>query len=185
MGIQRIPVRQVAATSDDYVDFGHQMIGMMEPYSKEFIAQGGEITVDTGHLYVPNTDQLKVFVNGILQQPAEGYIEVNTSTIQFTEELMFSDFVVIRIEGAGAGTTFIPGDHIHIDMEIPVGAINDVNTLFYTSNIPLLRSTMLFINGILQSLNDDYTVDGRFITFIEAPWIGDKILISYRALPPH
>lgn len=64
--------------------------------------------------------------------------------------------------------------------EIPVGAIDGVNTNFTISHAPILETQNLYLNGIFQTEVSDYTLSGTTITFITAPQTGDELTISYQ-----
>ncbi|GMU99381.1 MAG: hypothetical protein AMXMBFR51_21160 [Ignavibacteriota bacterium] len=68
----------------------------------------------------------------------------------------------------------------YIINEIPSGAINGVNNNFTTSNTFAYTSVQVFKNGLLQRLEDDYTLSGSdTISFFEPPLPGDSIYVSY------
>jgi hypothetical protein len=69
---------------------------------------------------------------------------------------------------------------ISIDKEIPVGVINNVNKNFNLSFTPVLKSEHVYLNGLLQDADEDYTITGSTISFIDAPLVGMKIRCSYR-----
>lgn len=63
--------------------------------------------------------------------------------------------------------------------ETPSGAINGVNTVFTLQFAPSPpTSLVLTLNGLIQEqgANDDYTLSGNEITFIEPPPAGSRIL---------
>lgn len=66
------------------------------------------------------------------------------------------DVTISGGSGGGGGT---------LTSETPVGTVDGVNKTFTVSNIPV----QLFLNQGLQILNDDYTVSGLTITFVNAP----------------
>jgi hypothetical protein len=70
----------------------------------------------------------------------------------------------------------------HADREVPTGSVNGINRVFILTQTPELQSEHLFLNGILQDPGDDedYTISGRTITFIDAPLEGSRIRCSYR-----
>lgn len=70
---------------------------------------------------------------------------------------------------------------INIDKEVPQGLVDGTNKIFTINNIPILNSEHLFLNGLLQD-NDDYSISGNTITFVEAPYISSKIKCSYRTI---
>lgn len=68
-----------------------------------------------------------------------------------------------------------------VDKQVPVGAINGVNTVFTLTNIPTAGSDYVFLSGQLQAGSGvDYTLVGNVITFNIAPNIGEQLFVSYR-----
>lgn len=70
----------------------------------------------------------------------------------------------------------------HADREVPTGSVNGINRVFILTQTPELQSEHLFLNGILQDPGDDedYTISGSTITFVDAPLEGSRIRCSYR-----
>lgn len=108
MEISKIPLKQIKSSTPEYSHLGEQLVGMSQPFHQEVIASAGQQMFTVGKPFTTGTNQLKVFVNGIMQKAgaAGGYIELNDTTIMFTEPLSEGDIVVFRVEGAGSG--FIP-----------------------------------------------------------------------------
>jgi len=70
----------------------------------------------------------------------------------------------------------------HADREVPTGSVNGINRVFILTKTPELQSEHLFLNGILQDpgVDEDYTISGSTITFVDAPLEGSRIRCSYR-----
>jgi hypothetical protein len=88
-----------------------------------------------------------------------------------------------NIEWVGDITDWVELDftkQISIDKEIPIGVINNINKNFNLSFTPVLKSEHVYLNGLLQDVDEDYTITGSTITFIDAPLVGMKIRCSYR-----
>ncbi len=86
---------------------------------------------------------------------------------------------VIKVEiGAVLTTssgTFVIG-------EIPSGQINGSNPTFTTSINFVPESVQVFVNGVSQSLTEDYvTIGTTTIQMNISPIIGDRIRINYKA----
>ena len=64
--------------------------------------------------------------------------------------------------------------------EIPSGAIDGTNTDFTILNIPVSNSQSLYVNGLFQALTSDYALSETTITFVTAPQVGDKLIITYQ-----
>jgi hypothetical protein len=80
----------------------------------------------------------------------------------------------VQISGGGGTGTFA-------DAEIPTGNIDGVNKTFNLGNSPTPSDSLeLFLNGILQSPTQDYTLSGFVITMNSAPTIGSFLIAWYR-----
>ena len=66
-------------------------------------------------------------------------------------------------------------------IEVPNGLINGINNIFTLTNIPTNNTQKVYLNGLLQmvGISKDYTISGNTITFIKAPKINNKIIVSY------
>lgn len=108
MQIAKLPLKQIQASSTEYTHLGEQLVGMSQPFHQEVVATAGQQLFTVSKPFTTGTNQLKVFVNGVLQKAGEtgGYVEMSNTTIMFTEPLTEGDVVVFRIEGAGSG--FVP-----------------------------------------------------------------------------
>jgi hypothetical protein len=72
----------------------------------------------------------------------------------------------------------------HIDKETPIGVINNSNTIFELSNIPIHNSEHVYLNGLLleSGVDNDYMIYGNAIMF-NYPLIEDmRLKCSYRTL---
>lgn len=74
------------------------------------------------------------------------------------------------------------GSASFVDSEIPGGDIDGINLIFTTAVPYISGSTHLYLNGLRQRKGGfDYTESGvGTITMIEAPRVGDTLLIDYR-----
>ena len=78
--------------------------------------------------------------------------------------------------GSGSATGFV-------DMEVPAGVMNGVNSVFTLGQAPSPAASLhLFRNGILQKAASDYTLTGNGVTFLSVsmPQVGDTLTASYR-----
>jgi hypothetical protein len=71
---------------------------------------------------------------------------------------------------------------LHIDRENPLGDIDGNNKEFFLSKKPVLRSEHVFLNGVLQESDCDYSINDNKIIFNESPQISSRIRCSYRTL---
>lgn len=63
--------------------------------------------------------------------------------------------------------------------ETPSGAINGSNVSFTLANTPVSGSVAVYLNGLLQTAGDDYTISGSTITYAVAPIAGDVLRANY------
>ena len=100
----------------------------------------------------------------MVQPPAVGTdtITLNTSAINFG--------LII-----GKNPNGTPADN-----EVPGGTPNGTLTTFTLAYTPILGSVKLFVSGIRQTLNTDFTVTGTTITMVTAPASTDTLLADYR-----
>lgn len=71
-------------------------------------------------------------------------------------------------------------DFSYSDKEIPDGPIDGVNHIFTLSNIPIINSEHIYLNGLLQEVDFDYVINDDEIAFIDPPLSGMRIRCSYR-----
>lgn len=75
----------------------------------------------------------------------------------------------------------MPVEYLIVNNETPTGAINDVNKDFDLSQGPNpLVSLKVKLNGVFQTVDVDYTLSFKTITFIESPQTGDILKVSFR-----
>lgn len=181
MAIQRIRLSQIKSQTVNYQDFDEQVVGMGVPFYQEWVATEGQTDFILDTNYKMGIKSIKVFLNGVYQDEGvnASYIEVDEKTIRFNDPLYLNDWVMVRIEGAGNGTTL--EDHIHHVRETPVGVIDGVNTVFELHFEPKKGTEHLYKNGMLMhdGVGEDYNILGKTITFLEAPLPGAKLLVTY------
>lgn len=85
---------------------------------------------------------------------------------------------------AGLSKEYTVGDVTEADGSASSGGIGVVdgnNTTFTLSYNPLGNAAVnLFVNGLYQSQGDDYTLNGKIITFVNPPQPGDHVRVAYR-----
>jgi hypothetical protein len=102
------------------------------------------------------------------------------SNIDVTEIDSFSEIVenlsseVARAESAELS---LADDftNIYFKKVAVTGTINGTNDEFTLANTVRNGSEAIYLNGLLQVVNDDYTMEGTTVTFVAAPEAGDKI----------
>lgn len=62
--------------------------------------------------------------------------------------------------------------------ELPTGLKNGVNKDFVLSETPIDGTLLIFLNGIEQTL-EQYTLTGKTISFVEAPYADDDLTVNY------
>lgn len=65
--------------------------------------------------------------------------------------------------------------------ETPIGAVDGTNNTFVLSYMPITESLLLFVNGLLKTVNHSYTTTGWAITFDDSaiPQPGDMLDAQY------
>ncbi len=72
--------------------------------------------------------------------------------------------------------------HVHVDNELPLGAINGTNDLFLTAESFRAGSTKVFLNGLRQKIgisHDYIEIAPNKIQFAAAPRTGNNLTIDY------
>lgn len=70
----------------------------------------------------------------------------------------------------------------YIDKETPIGIVDDNNKIFELYSQPITNSEHIYLNGLLQDFNEDYTLMGNYLIFTEAPMVNSRIRCSYRCI---
>ncbi len=97
-----------------------------------------------------------------------GWKLVTDSIVLWTTALVFT---ALTIAGLTSGSFSIN--------ETPSGAINGSNVSYTLWNTPIAGTVQVFLNWLLQTVSDDYTISGITITYTTAPVSGDVIRVSY------
>lgn len=112
-----------------------------------------------------------------------GGVEILDEGIQLTPRAKSIDFVGSGVTGTvdtnGVDVTEnIPGGSSNFLKEKLLGA-DGIKTDFTLSQTPQVDSVSIYINGVLQDENDDYTISGTTISFTIAPDSDDKLKAEY------
>lgn len=67
----------------------------------------------------------------------------------------------------------------NITSEVPSGTVDGVNTVFTTTGYPSPHAIWLYVNGIYQTINSKFTLNGNVITFATPPPLGAILYIDY------
>jgi hypothetical protein len=99
------------------------------------------------------------------------------------------DPTTIYIAGGNAGDQITwsavkyGGSSSNADGETPSGTVNGTNTTFTLSHSPNPSASLILVrNGLVMSLNTDFTLNANTITFLTAsiPQTGDTLVAWYR-----
>jgi hypothetical protein len=168
MGTQLIRLSQIKANLDGFLDFEQQLIAMFGDDSTErYVAIENQSIFTLQKPYILGKNSIKVFVNGILQNPGaeNGYIEINQKMISFTEPLYQGDVVVILRQANTyyatlMGQTRAKGYNIY-RITYFITEQNQYSFIFDTPMAyqPGLNQLKLYANGMLLSCGAsfDYT----------------------------
>jgi len=113
-------------------------------------------------------------------------VDYNIPSISSLEDMYFSLKSLERLNAVGLTgdivntTTVVHVAGTFMIKEIPTGLVNGINQAYLLQYTPIAGSDEVYLNGILQQDGgNDYTLSGRTITFVEAPFVGSKVLTSY------
>lgn len=139
---------------------GPQYVGS---FSTQFFSGDGSTTTFTLNKSVASSESIGVFVSGVYQAPTQAYNVTGGTTLEFTS-------------APGAGTNNIVVWYVarqaysasSYSMDTFSG--NGSTTVFTMSNAPISAQTiMVFVSGVYQAPESDYTVSGTTLTFTVAP----------------
>jgi hypothetical protein len=71
------------------------------------------------------------------------------------------------------------------EAQIPSGTIDGINKIFTLTNVPMVNTQLVFLNGLtLFPGAGDYLISGSTITFTGTiPQPGDKLIVQYWVVP--
>lgn len=73
-----------------------------------------------------------------------------------------------------------PAKRVEVAGEVPSGAVDGVNAVFFTAYSMRPLSEVVYLNGVRQKRLDDYTVTApTSFTFVSPPHSGDVLLVDY------
>jgi hypothetical protein len=64
--------------------------------------------------------------------------------------------------------------------EKPTGDIDGVNTKFYLKYSPVINTESIYKNGMFMTRGADYVINGKEVTFTDAPIAGSTISVNYK-----
>lgn len=117
-------------------------------------------------------ESLMLFINGVLQVQPVDYV-LSGSLISLTQPIWIGSKIVATYSYKRSGNSIAW-------LEQPIGLVDGVNSSFDVQNTPNpSNSLMVFVNGILQLKDADYTLTGKTITFYSPPYISDNLAAIY------
>jgi len=126
-------------------------------------SNGSVIQVDTGYI-----------ANKIPQYSSNGYLGIGKA----------NPTVMLDVNGdlRVSGNIYIGNNVIDSGIEVREKAYGDgTTTQFILSNIPISDSSVkVYVNGLLFSAPEDYSISGSVITFVEAPATNSIIQFIYK-----
>jgi len=111
---------------------------------------------------------VRVYLNGVRLYPSAYTVTENTLTLlqaPAVDDLLRVFYGVYKPD-------------LRVTGEQPSGDIDGVNKVFQLSNSPSSSKLDVYLNGILQA-SSAFTVSASQITFSEAPYAGDVIVVDY------
>lgn len=124
-----------------------------------------EINVDLG------TDIL----SGNVQSDAINIRLLEDTIKTYTLEEIFQSSIDCFI---GSSSSSVLANYFVIN-EIPIGLINNINNIYTLLYTPINRTTIVFLNGLLQAPNLDYTINENIITFFKPLRPNSDLYVSY------
>jgi hypothetical protein len=102
------------------------------------------------------------------------------SNIDVTEIDSFSEIVEnlsTEISRAESAELSLADDfeNIYFKKVAVAGTVDGTNDEFTLASTVRTDSEVIYLNGLLQVIGDDYTIDGATLTFVAAPETGDKV----------
>ena len=130
---------------------------------------------------VYQTGSLKVYKNGVrMKGSGNDFTEVSggftMTTAPAAGTVLLCDYCVV-------GSLENVGTNSYLSDETPTGLVNSANTTYYTGRPYIASSLEVYINGLRQKRNTDFTEnapsEGRFGMTV-APTTGDTVFVNYQ-----
>lgn len=142
-------------------------------FRQEIVAEEGMTELTFTQHYVPGSNNIMVWWNGVLQKSGDDYIEINQNQIQLIDSTDEDDKFVVMIlmpkDGDGV-RLYTREDMVAYEGQKVFNLANP-----YTTG---LNQLFVYQNGQLQKVGDDYTEIDEFSIEINDPCLnGDKISI--------
>jgi hypothetical protein len=115
-----------------------------------------------------NFPDTKKYFDSLSTENNKGQFAIIDAVDRLTEFLKSIDWSKLREKHSDFGGVINPSWHI----ETPTGSIDSSNRTFTLETTPRQNSLFLFLGGILQTENEDYTINRNTITYTNAPPTG-------------
>ena len=124
--------------------------------------------MNTVQVVQPLTNVIEVLTGPMGPSGLSIFTHVSGNLYTTTNDLILSSSV--NISGSLIVNNYVVlTNNNFIDKEVPSGFIDGFNDTFTLQYLPISGSEHIFLNGILQDQEDDYTISGSSITFFDAP----------------
>lgn len=131
---------------------------------------GSNKTFTTANAHVAGS--LMVWLNGVTHTPIDDYVNGGRS-ITFVSAPASTD--------TAQAVYLLEANSAVVWQETPSGSINGSNAVFTLANTYVAGSLIVILNGVLQTITDDYTESAATtITFGTAPKTGDQLWVTYK-----
>lgn len=123
---------------------------------------------------------LKVFLNGILQKESVELVKKSEYNYDFTLDNNVITFAFTPDDISDIQCIYLKQLYVRITNEIPIGSIDGNNNLYKLGSPPESDSEQIFLNGMLQRKDIDYTIEKDTVIFIQSPLKGSIIISNYK-----
>ena len=155
----------------DFVSYsGQKTFNFSTGYFREdYIANEGQTKFVRQHSYINGGNAILIWLNGLLQRTGIDYVELDSYSFEFTNQLTANDRVItISLEHANGD-----GEYIREDYEAEEGQRDFILLNSYTLGGANL---VVYLNGLLQRSNVDYKeINNGKISFYNSCAAQDKV----------
>jgi hypothetical protein len=104
------------------------------------------------------------------------------STVSYIWTGFAWDIYTEDLENKSSGIYVVNQNSIEVNGETPTGVLDGINRKFTLKQSPITGSDEIYLNGLRQTRNLDYTITGQDIEFKWAPYENSNILCNYQVL---
>lgn len=138
-----------------------------------YTAEGGETVISTGKSF--NTCSLSI--DGLVQTPEISYT-VDNGNITFKESLITGEIIIISYPTYQANIPSMSTSNSQESFK-SLGIILSTQTNFIQVNV-VFTSMLVFVDGVLQNVNTNYSISNNVITFSESLPANTSIHLIYQ-----